>query len=355
MTVKPGQIVETIIVKLIESAFYFLESSIKSFDEDQKISCVHFAIAIELFIKAILAKEHWALIFQEVDHASIEKLKSGDFKSVRLEPALGRLESLSNAPLGSEARKVFLSISKHRNRMIHFTDHFESTEHEQAKLEEIALEQLDGWFHIQRLLNIWFEEETEFQQKLWQIAWSMKSQRAYLEVRYEKLKPEIEKKIKAGIVFEDCRQCGHLSGERDEIIEKINMRNCLVCDNQETLVALDCIECDEPINLNSYDVTYTKCENCGHQSEETEFAKQFGETDYDPVDHIEINCAECMGYHTVIKNEDIYLCGQCFSVSDEMDVCGWCHEGQVNGGDLEISYITGCEFCDGSSGWRADD
>lgn len=32
--------------------------------------------------------------------------------------------------------------------------------------------------------------------------------------------------------------------------------------------------------------------------------------------------------------------------------CGWCNEG--NSGDLEHSYLTGCNQCDGQLGWIGD-
>jgi len=35
--------------------------------------------------------------------------------------------------------------------------------------------------------------------------------------------------------------------------------------------------------------------------------------------------------------------------------CEWCNELQMGGGDLEFSFDSGCEFCDGRAGWRRDD
>jgi hypothetical protein len=51
-----------------------------------------------------------------------------------------------------------------------------------------------------------------------------------------------------------------------------------------------------------------------------------------------------------VKHHEIYVCTECLGTSDEIAGCGWCNELQMGGGDLEHSYHTGCEFCDGHAG-----
>jgi len=52
---------------LTGSAFEFLEKAIAEFEQSAKFSTVHFTIAIELFLKARLVREHWSLLLDKPD------------------------------------------------------------------------------------------------------------------------------------------------------------------------------------------------------------------------------------------------------------------------------------------------
>lgn len=62
---------------------------------------------------------------------------------------------------------------------------------------------------------------------------------------------------------------------------------------------------------------------------------------------VDKNCAMCLGLNTVVEHEANYICTECLYVSDEIEYCGWCGEGQIGGGSLESSHYSGCEFCEG--------
>lgn len=65
------------------------------------------------------------------------------------------------------------------------------------------------------------------------------------------------------------------------------------------------------------------------------------------------NCSDCDGYHTVIPQGDKFVCASCFTEFDHLETCDWCNE--PNTGDMEYSYATGCNHCDGVAGWERDD
>jgi hypothetical protein len=67
------------------------------------------------------------------------------------------------------------------------------------------------------------------------------------------------------------------------------------------------------------------------------------------------NCANCTSHDSVIEHDDYYICLECFYVSNDIAYCQWCNEGQIAGGDLEMSNYTGCEFCDGKGDWDKED
>jgi len=57
---------------------------------------------------------------------------------------------------------------------------------------------------------------------------------------------------------------------------------------------------------------------------------------------------------TVVRTEnDEWICASCFGVFESLEVCGWCNE--FNTGDMEHSYVAGCNHCDGMAGWHKDD
>ncbi len=58
---------------------------------------------------------------------------------------------------------------------------------------------------------------------------------------------------------------------------------------------------------------------------------------------------------SVVKHHNFYICIECISVANNIAYCESCNEAQLGGGNLEYSYQTGCEFCDGHSGWNNDD
>lgn len=81
------------------------------------------------------------------------------------------------------------------------------------------------------------------------------------------------------------------------------------------------------------------------------------DTEYsDPSDcEPQINCAMCSSMGSVVQHHDAFICTECLSTDESAPRCGWCNERQIGGGDLEYSYHSGCEFCDGQAGWTKDD
>ena len=61
---------------------------------DWKYVLLNLANAIELVMKAVLEKEHWSLLFENVDSANKEILSKGDFQSVNFKTAFERLKCI---------------------------------------------------------------------------------------------------------------------------------------------------------------------------------------------------------------------------------------------------------------------
>ena len=109
---------------LTSSAFEFLERAIYEFSESAKFSTVHFAIAIELFMKARLMREHWALLLDKPDQADRAAFFRGEAKTVTLEQAIERLKKIASVQIPAASREIFVKITKHRNKMVDLSPDF---------------------------------------------------------------------------------------------------------------------------------------------------------------------------------------------------------------------------------------
>jgi hypothetical protein len=102
---------------LLKAAGYAKDGS----DSNLKYSIIFLGMAIEIVLKARLLKEHWSLIFANVDKASNAALSSGDFKSADFETVVTRLEQISSVKLSNRALADLDNLRKLRNRAVHFT------------------------------------------------------------------------------------------------------------------------------------------------------------------------------------------------------------------------------------------
>lgn len=111
---------------LLENAEDFLREAVRyaraSTGRDWKYAVVHLCVALELILKAILAKEHWSLVFENVNEASKEKLTTGGFRSARFETALERAQRIVGMQIGPKDLRYLRALHEIRNRLIHFAD-----------------------------------------------------------------------------------------------------------------------------------------------------------------------------------------------------------------------------------------
>ncbi len=109
---------------LIENALdYTLSAAEHARCDDRrslKYALLHLASAVELVLKARLEEEHWSLLFADVDKANEDDLKSGDFRSVDFDAAVGRLSGVAAICIPREDMRHLQYLRKLRNRAQHF-------------------------------------------------------------------------------------------------------------------------------------------------------------------------------------------------------------------------------------------
>lgn len=105
--------------RLASNGAGFLLRSVKDASNRPDMFAVGVYTAIELFLKARLAHEHWSLmVSRSPDRARFE---TGDFVSVTFEEACNRLRDVLQDPLPDETRDAFNALRMIRNRIVHFS------------------------------------------------------------------------------------------------------------------------------------------------------------------------------------------------------------------------------------------
>lgn len=346
---------------LVESAFEFLHKALDEFSESPKFSTVHFAIAIELFLKSRLMKEHWSLLVEKTDSADRDGFFQGTLKTINPDTAVQRLAKIACDPIPEEAKKVFKDIAQHRNRMVHFVHGGLVGKPDDAKAEQerVVAEQCQGWRQLQLLLEKnWQNHFSQFQGDIHAVEHKMQKHRAYLKAKFESKSDEIAAHAASGGGVHPCHSCGFEAVLAEPITALISSASCVVCWYSGSVVGVDCPTptCQEHIVFDSEEGPPEHCPSCGATiAAWVPEALNTGEAlnKDNMMDHFDMNCPYCGGYHTVVEHFGGYACTQCYEYSEDMEVCGWCSEGQL-GGVPEHSDYAGCEFCDGRAGWDSD-
>ena len=117
---------EDIHLSLTDNALDFLLSASEAASRaatrrNLKDAVVHAANGIEVLAKARLAREHWSLIFNDVNRVNRQKLEQGDFISVDPENTLTRLEQVAGFSIDGQYKPQLVELRNLRNRLTHFT------------------------------------------------------------------------------------------------------------------------------------------------------------------------------------------------------------------------------------------
>lgn len=345
---------------LVDNGFDFLFKAISELDKQPKYSVIHFYTAVELLVKSRLMHEHWSLVVTKRQEPDWDKFISGDFQSVSLDEAAIRLDKIVRSGLSGAELSAFREVAKHRNKMVHFFHEMHSTEENDRLKQSIIKQQLKAWYFLQQLLSVqWSDVFSAWSDKISEIDSSLKKLHEFLQVVFDSLRPKIEDMKNEGIIFEQCPSCGFNSQQHEDDLKQIYEASCMVCGLSEKCLKIECPDCQSIITFRNEGVG--TCQSCGKHLEPDVVA---GELIDSAAAHIAVmdgddswdagNCSGCDGYHTVVRTENNdWICAGCFEVFESLGSCGWCNE--LNTGDMEDSYVTGCNFCEGYAGWHKDD
>lgn len=109
----------------LENGLDFIESGLRYIQHepqarDLKYAALHLNAGIELILKDRLSREHWSLVFANIEKAEQSSYNSGDFVSVDLGTCLNRLNQLCLLKIDQKGSKALHALKKLRNRFEHF-------------------------------------------------------------------------------------------------------------------------------------------------------------------------------------------------------------------------------------------
>lgn len=338
---------------LILNGIDFLEKSLGEFKEQPKYSIIHFAISVEILLKARLAIEHWSLIVNKEPNK--KKYDLGDFVSVNLDETVKRLRNVVGENISEAEYSSFKKIAAHRNRIIHFyhsdvDSHSGSTQND---VESIIKEQCECWYHIKSLfLNRWSKFFSEHTERFHHLDRKMKRHAEYLSTVYEQKKEELSKLKKTGGKIACCSYCNFEAVPLNGSLAQFKYGVCKVCNFGHSQLTLECDNCDQEVTF--INEGWGECPSCKKVYEHSSVYQLLDSYDYSSYsdDITPANCGSCEGYETVAAIEDKYLCVSCFELFDNVGQCEWCHATCT--GDLSNSYWTGCGICEGRSDYEKD-
>jgi len=236
-------------LSLLQNACDFLSDTInRATSKDKftwKYAVLSLASALELIMKSVLYEEHWCLLFDNVDSASEDALKSGRFKSIDFETAQSRLEALAGVVLSERDKGYLRSIRDTRNRITHSQVDI-NIEQVKALVARGILVFLDLYKdpHLEDSYDEGFASNANR---------SLLQFEKYLQLRMATIKQEIEGASRPASPFRWCRTCG---------------QDAVVCVGHEEG---KCLYCQEEIDIRAVarrgsEMPLEECPQCGRES-----------------------------------------------------------------------------------------
>lgn len=281
-----------IILNLLDNGIDYIYEAVEpvfkvhdNFRHSWKYSVLHLYSGIELLLKEKLRQEHWTLIFQDINSASLRKLENGDFVSVYHDDLIKRLRNISKVIINDKPIKELRDL---RNRFEHFEINISLRECQYivaAALDEI----IKFWeTHLKPI-------STDQQQKKFKIIKSIATKfEIYRKQRLNKFQQAIagilESKNGLIVLCPDC-------SSRSFAVFKDNEKDC------------NCFVCDEK---------YTKDDYLKNIRKSEEYKKKSSFIEYEPYDTICLFCQkETRIRYTISDKVTLYCCLNCLNEEEE--------------------------------------
>lgn len=196
---------------LLENGLCFLLQSIEQFkcsesnkinnERELKYSTLHLFSGIFLILKEKLRREHWSLLFADVNKANKQNLKSGDFYGVSFTDCQSRLSKIVSINFTNKHRETLTLLRKRRNKIEHF---FEPKS--LVSSQSILVHGLD--FSIEFIKeHLSPNLENNEKQNIEKIRRECFNLRKFVEEKMKKIKPKLSKQK----IILNCYECNNMS------------------------------------------------------------------------------------------------------------------------------------------------
>ncbi|NPV89966.1 MAG: hypothetical protein HPY50_04225 [Firmicutes bacterium] len=192
---------------LLENGLDFIHSAIKylinpSNKSDLKYGILHLSAGVDLILKYRLSKEHWTLLFQNVDLANKKDFDSGNFTSVSSKTCIERLKGICSIEIDDKSAAQLKHLRDRRNRLEHFgiLDSEIALQVAFCKVLNFALDFIED--------NVEQEDfETIEREILEEIRSSLGKFKGFISHRWNTIKSEIEKCKELNMAITNCPTC----------------------------------------------------------------------------------------------------------------------------------------------------
>ncbi|MGH7147353.1 MAG: hypothetical protein ACREIJ_05560 [Nitrospiraceae bacterium] len=339
---------------LVSNAIDFLSRSIADLKKRPKYSVINFCVGLEIFLKARLIKEHWALLVTKPETAMIDQFRAGDFHSVSMEDAIRRLKNVAGEKIGKDEEISFEQVRKHRNRLVHFFHPAYARKPDEKLIQQVVTEQCKAWFYLHRLLTMnWEIHFRKYKKRIEKLNELMHKQRTFLQAKFLALKLLIDTEISNGMEFKVCHFCGCRAARIKVANEPLRESSCFVCEARSSELRVPCPDCGENIEVGFKGPGEGTCpnEDCEREIDLEYLLEKYGPVQ-DPKEESEvIYCASCEHHEEcVIPFDDGYLCLCCAERHDFEEQCHWCGN-HIAGFDPAGSAAFGCFMCSDAIPW----
>jgi hypothetical protein len=305
---------------LLENGLDFILSSTNHLSKslskaDIKYGILHLSSGIELVLKYRLSKEHWSLLFQDIDKASRDSFESGDFKSVDFESCISRLKKISSLEIKDEDCNNLKLFKKKRNKFEHFNilDSEIALKSYSTKVLSFIIDFIDEYIPKEDIKD----SESEILDKIRQ---NLVKFNEFVKHRLEEIKPILDSSKYSPIVV--CPICFQ------ETLEIDNGAKCYFCNYNGTGYEVAENFINNVLGIDKYscikdggDYPLYICPNCGLET----FV--YSDTDTGLNSWICFSCGNCYDY------DDIDFCSVCnepfLCKEDSGNICDDCFKAKI--------------------------
>lgn len=336
---------------VIRSAIDFMDTAIGELGDKPKYSALHFAIALELFLKARLMEEHWSLVLQKPGVKSRENFFKGKSKTVGASDAFTRIQGILGPSGGDKAKVAFDKIASHRNQIVHFhVQELAEADSKASQTADLAAAQCSAWYHLRRLLTRqWKDCFDGHLTAIEGLNEKMVRNRDFLDLRRKQVKGLLRRKQQEGTPVRLCRACDSEAAAQRGDGRTHKAYDCLVCGTMTSYVRMKCSACGHPEPIEAYSAFEDVCPHCGAELDLEAVKKQVGVKAKDRAGAFDAWCWECgeeLWEATVVRiaeRPEVLLCLGCGEQYEHVQGCD-CGEWTVARDKSQLEE-QGCASC----------